>query len=217
MAESGITLRVRTLVVSVLLAGLVGAGTRGLLTASPVRRTRPEVGTAARLAATQRDGRGAVRAATIYVRAGQRIFELPASERAGALRGFAASSAADGYVAAQTRQLAELDGIAQRGQGPLTWHVAVLATRIDAFTAHRARVEIWRLGVLSIEGLTAPIAEFTTVTYELVWEAGAWRIWSEAQVPGPSPMPHPEALPSTPKEWRTRLDGFDRYPGDEPV
>jgi len=158
-----------------------------------------------------------VRAAVTYVRAGQRIFDLPASERDAALAELAATSAVDGYVAQQQRYLTELDGIAARGRGPLTWHVAVLATRLDAFTAHRARVEVWRLGVLAIEGLTAPIAEYTTVSYELVWEHGAWRIWSETQTPGPSPMGHPEATPSSPQEWRARLEGFDRYPGHEPL
>ena len=151
------------------------------------------------------------------MRAGQRIYDLPVDERAGALRALAAPSAADGYVAQQTRQLAELDGIAQRGQGPLTWDVAVLATRVDALTRHRARVEVWRLGVLSIAGLTAPLAEYTTVIYELVWEHGGWRIWSETQTPGPSPMPHPEATPSTPTQWQAALTGFRRYPGREPI
>lgn len=91
----------------------------------------------------------------------------------------------------------------------------MLATRLDAITRHRARVEIWRLGTLSIAGLSAPIGEFTTVAYELVWERGAWRIWSETQTPGPSPMAHPEATPSTPTQWRARLEGFVRYPSGE--
>jgi len=49
----------------------------------------------------------------------------------------------------------------------------------------------------------------------LVWERGGWRIWSETQTPGPSPMPHPEATPSTPEELQGALAGFVRYPGGE--
>lgn len=220
MRGDGVTVRARTLVLGVLVAGLTGAGARGLLVGQPpssVARSSPtteRVPTDPR-AGSERDAAGAVRAAATYVRSGQHIFDLPVDQRDAALRAFAARAAADGYVAQQARQLAELDGIAERGQGALTWQVAVLATRVDAITRHRARVELWRLGVLSIGGLTAPIAEFTTVSYELVWEAGAWRIWSETQTPGPSPMPHPEATPSTPTEWRARLDGFVRYPGRE--
>ena len=68
------------------------------------------------------------------MREGQRVFDLPPAGRTAALRSIAASAAADGFVADQAAQLAELDGAAQRGTGPLTWMVAVLATRMDAYT-----------------------------------------------------------------------------------
>lgn len=218
-----IALSARTLMLLLVAAGLVGAGARSLLAAAP-RSVTPRTRDAARvdrsvddLAAAARSTSGALDAATTYVRAGQQIFDLDPDERRSALRAMAADAAARGFVAQQRRQLAELDGIAARGEGPLTWDVAVLATRVDAHTRQRARVAIWRLGVLSIAGLTAPLAEYTTVTYELVWERGAWRIWSETQVPGPSPMPHPEATPSTPAEFDAALEGFVRYPaGPEP-
>jgi len=218
--HAGVFVRARTLVVGALVLALIGAGARSLLTpgpGSPSASPNPATNEEPRRATgrTGRDAPGAVRAAARYVRAGQRVFALAPDARDVALRRLAAHAAADGYVAQQAHQLAELDGIAARGQGPLTWHVGVLATRVDAITRQRARIEIWRLGTLSIEGLTAPIAEFATVSYELVWERGAWRIWSETQTPGPSPMPHPEATPSSPTEWRTRLEGFVRYPGRE--
>ena len=163
------------------------------------------------------DRAGALAAATSIVRDGQRIYDLAPEPREAALRTLAAAASADGYVAAQARQLAEFDGIARRGQGPLTWHVAVLATRLDAYTAARARVSIWRIGILSIAGLTAPLAEYTTVIYELVWERGDWRIWSETQTPGPTPMGHPEETPSSPADWDAALEGFTRYPGPDPL
>jgi hypothetical protein len=149
------------------------------------------------------------------VRLGQRIYDMAPDQRITALRAMASRSSADSYVATQTARLAELDGIARRGTGPLTWSVSVLATRVEAFTRTRARVSVWRVGVLSIEGLTAPLAEWTTVTYELVWERHAWRIWSESQTPGPTPMGHPEETPSTPAQMRAALDGFVRYPDGE--
>jgi len=222
MHPDGITLRLRTLLVGVLVAGVIGAGARSLMTGAPASPSNPTAPRSEPVRAgghrvSERSATGALHAATTYVRAGQRIFDLAPENRAAALRAMAAGAAADGYIAQQTRALAELDGIAQRGHGTLTWDVAVLATRIDAITRHRARVEVWRLGVLSIAGLTAPLAEYTTVTYDLVWEHAEWRIWSESQAPGPSPMPHPEATPSTPAEWRAALDGFVRYPGHDPL
>jgi hypothetical protein len=213
-----ITLRLRTLVLGALVAGLIGAGLRGLLLSPSTPPTSDTPAAApARRPGSAHSADGAVAAAATFVRAGQRIYDLPADDRPAALRALAAPSAADGYVAQQIRQLAELDGIAQRGQGPLTWDVAVLATRVDALTHRRARVEVWRLGVLSIGGLTAPLGEYTTVVYELLWEHDGWRIWSETQTPGPSPMPHPEATPSTPTQWQAALTGFRRYPGREPI
>jgi hypothetical protein len=215
--RDGITCRLRTLVFGALVAALIGAGVRGLLVGAP---SSTPAGVA-RVPATRHTGvrstGGALDAATSFVRDGQRVFDLPLEERGPALRELAATAAADGFVAQQMRYLAQLDGIAGRGRGALTWDVAVLATRVDAWTRHRARIEIWRLGVLSIEGLTAPLAEYTTVAYELVWERGAWRIWSETQTPGPSPMPLPESTPSSPQEWRAALTGFHRYPGGEPI
>jgi hypothetical protein len=93
----------------------------------------------------------------------------------------------------------------------------VLAWRLDAYTPDRSRVSVWRVGVLSVAGLTAPLAEWTTVVYELVWERGDWRIWSETQTPGPTPRGHPSESPSTPDQLRTALAGFTRYPGPDPL
>lgn len=215
-----VTLRLRTLVFAVAVALVVGLGISGLVR-TPAHPKR-ESGSAASsprpssTSARRRPSRAnAVTAATVYVRLGQHIFDLPPDQRAAALRAIASRSAAEGYVATQAAQLAELDGVAQRGSGPLTWNVSVLATRLDAFTPTRARVSVWRVGVLSIEGLTAPLSEWTIVTYELVWERHAWRIWSETQAPGPTPMGHPEETPSTPGQMRAALDGFVRYPDGE--
>ncbi|MEX1171829.1 MAG: hypothetical protein WEG56_04360 [Chloroflexota bacterium] len=221
-------LRPRTLVVSILVAALVGAAAHAL--ATPPLPPAPQ----ARVTAAETEVRprrdvagmpvdfahsraGAVAAAASYVRAGQHIYELDADGRDAALRTVAADDAEPGFLAAQASQLAQLDGVAARGTGPLTWHVSVLATRLDAYRATRARVSIWRVGVLAIDGLTAPLAEYTTVTYELVWEDGDWRIWSETQVPGPSPMGHPEAIPTSVAEWRASLTGFVRYPDADAV
>ena len=76
---------------------------------------------------------------------------------------------------------------------------------------------MWRVGVLSVDGLTNPLSEWTTVIYELVWERADWRIWSETQTAGPTPTVHPADSPSAPEQLSTDLAGFTRYPGPDPV
>ena len=46
--------------------------------------------------------------------------------------------------------------------------MGVLATRVEAFSTGRARVALWRVAVLSREGMTSPGEQWATVTYELV-------------------------------------------------
>lgn len=216
--------RVRTAGATVLVAVLLGAGARGLMTpapSAPRASATPGRGPGPRFdepipSGFARTRMGAVAAATTDIRQGQRIFDLPAAGRVTALRAMASRAAANAYVAEQSAQLAELDGVADRGSGPLTWDVAVLATRLDAYTPSRALVTVWRVGILSITGLTAPLAEWTTDAYELVWDAGDWRIWSETQTPGPTPLGHPTEQPSTPEQLRVALAGFTRYPGPDP-
>jgi hypothetical protein len=215
--------RVRTAAATVLAAALLGAGARGLVTparAAPRALGRPSTGPGPRVdgpipSGFARSRAGAVAAATTDIRQGQRIFEMPPAARRAALRALASPAAASAYVAEQSEQLGELDGIAARGTGPLTWDVAVLATRLDAYTPNRALVTVWRVGILSITGLTAPLAEWTTDAYELVWQTGDWRIFSETQTPGPTPLGHPSEQPSTPEQLRLALAGFTRYPGPD--
>ncbi len=221
---AAITVRPRVLAVALLVALLVGAGARGLVTGSSASLSPPRVDASRALHtdpygipdhfAPTRDG--AVAAAVSDVRQGQRLFDLATSAREPALQAMAASAAAPAYVAEQSQALAELDGIAARGQGTLTWDVTVLATRLDAYTPARALVSLWRVGVLAIGGLTAPLSEWATVRVELVWERGDWRIWSETEAPGPTPMLHPAETPSTPEQLRAALAGFARSPDATP-
>ncbi len=222
-----VAVRPRTLVVSIVAAGLLGAASRGLTSGPSVRAhlAAPAVsGPGPRFADANalpsgfaHSPAGALAAATTYVRQGQRLFDMDPDQRSAALQGVAARGATGAVVADETAHLVELDRVAARGQGRLIWDVSVLATRIDAYATPRARVSVWRLGVLSIDGLTAPIAEWTTVVYDLVWERADWQIWAETQNPGPTPMPHPDEKASTPDTLRTALAGFVRYPGADPL
>jgi len=61
---------------------------------------------------------------------------------------------------------------------------------VDAFSLDRARVRLWRVAVVSRGGMTNPGEQWATVTYDLVWEQGDWKIWSETDIPGPDPRSH---------------------------
>jgi hypothetical protein len=222
-----VTLRRRTLVLALAVTAITGMGARGLV-ATPQTRPGTTVVTAARPPGPRsttsglptgfaRNEPGAIAAATSYVRQGQHLFDLPTADRTAALQAIASLDGANGYVTQVTAELAELDGIEARGQGHLTWDVSVLATRVDAYNAQRARVSIWRVGVLSVTGLIAPLAEWTTVDDELVWERGDWKVWAETQTPGPTPAGQPDARPSTPTQLHTALAGYTRYPGLDPL
>jgi hypothetical protein len=221
-----VTLQARTLALSLVATAVTGMGARGLVasptpTPPPTRSATsapgPRSTTAGMPTGFARDQPGAIAAATTYVRQGQHLLDLPPSDRVPALQAITSHDGAAGYLAQVSAQLAELDGIQAHGQGHLTWDVSVLATRVDAYTAERARVSIWRVGVLSVIGLTAPIAEWTTVDDELVWEHGDWKVWAETQTPGPIPAGHPDERPSTPNQLHAELAGFTRYPGPDPL
>ena len=221
-----VTLQARTLALTLVATAVTGMGARGLVAsptpvAPPIRSAAsapgPRSTTAGMPTGFARNQPGAVAAATTYVRQGQRLLDLPATDRLSALQAITSRDGAAGYFAQVSAQLAELDGIDARGQGHLTWDVSVLATRVDAYSAERARISIWRVGVLSLTGLVAPIAEWTTVDDELVWERGDWKIWAETQTPGPTPAGHPDARPSTPGQLQAALAGFTRFPGPDPL
>ena len=88
----------------------------------------------------------------------------------------------------------------------------MIATRIDAFAPDRARVRLWRVAVLSRDGMTNPGEQWATVTYDLVWEDHDWKIWSESIVPGPAPSPTDAQL-ATPQELDASLSGFRPFAG----
>jgi hypothetical protein len=221
-----VTLQMRTLALTLVATAVTGMGARGLVasptpalppTRSAASAPGPRSTTAGMPTGFARTRPGAVAAATTFVRQGQRLLDLAATDRMPALQAITSRDGATGYLAQASAQLAELDGIEAHGQGRLTWDVSVLATRVDAYSAERARVSIWRVGVLSLTGLIAPIAEWTTVDDELVWERGDWKVWAETQVPGPTPAGHPDARPSTPGQLQAALAGFTRFPGPDPL
>jgi hypothetical protein len=154
---------------------------------------------------------GATAAATAYVLTGQRLLELTPTEVSGAIATMTASASTSGQVADAQRQLSELRAVLSDGRGPIRYAQAVLAVRMDAYAPERARVSVWSVGVLSRQGVAAPQAGWTTSTFELVWERGDWKTWSETITPGPAPALNAGAAPATSEELEQQLSGFESW------
>jgi hypothetical protein len=95
----------------------------------------------------------------------------------------------------------------------LTYRVAILATRTTSRSTDAARVEVWQVSVLTVP--QAPTRQdWSTLTYELVWEHDDWRVTAETVQPGPYPAAWPQVVPSSSSEFDARLTGFT--PGAQP-
>jgi hypothetical protein len=100
--------------------------------------------------------------------------------------------------------------------GPVWWLVRPLAWRVDRFVADEARVSVWVVTILSAAEVAAPQAEYGTVTMDLAWVDGDWRVDAVRDTPGPTPMTGPHDQPWDAVPFDEALDGFTRMDG-EPV
>jgi hypothetical protein len=162
---------------------------------------------------------GARAAAVGYVLTGQTLLALAPTEVPDAVRVFAASASADSQVSDAQEQLSQLRAVLADGSGPIRYVQAVMATRVDAYTRARARVSVWSVGVLARVGAAQPQAGWTISAFELVWERGDWKVWSETITPGPAPLLNGAVKPATNVEFDRSLNGFlpwQQSPGAAP-
>lgn len=219
MSTAGIALSRRALVSCALVMLVVGFATKALFfrdTAStkPAGRASSVVTEAPRLDASDvpvgfaRTQAGARDAAIAYVQMGDLVLSLDPSAAANVLRRVASRESSVQFVQTELDAFSQLRDALGRGSGPIRLRVGVIATRVDAFSQHRAEVRLWRVSVLSRDGMTNPGEQWATVTYDLVWEQGNWKIWSETDVPGPDPAASSSQL-ATPRELEAALVGFE--------
>ena len=80
----------------------------------------------------------------------------------------------------------ELGGV---GVSPaeLVWSEIPLTARIVSVDDHRAVVEVWAVLVVGVPGVGAPRQAWRTVTVQVAWERGDWRIDGWSTRPGPTP------------------------------
>jgi hypothetical protein len=155
---------------------------------------------------------GALAASVAYVQLGSVLLSTDTDSAADVLRRVSSHSAGSTFVDSELASFTQLRAALARGTGPARLRVGVIATRIDAYASDRARVSLWRVAVLSRNGMTNPGEQWATVTYDLAWEDRDWKIWSETVVAGPSPSPTGDQL-ATPQELDTSLAGFRLFAG----
>ena len=56
--------------------------------------------------------------------------------------------------------------------------------------------------------MAPPQAGWAISVFELVWERGDWKVWSETITPGPAPIPDASAAPATSEQLAGALTGF---------
>jgi hypothetical protein len=175
----------------------------------PAERAGIEVGFA-------RDETGVVAAAVSYATAPQRWLYFSDEEIRVAVveiaTPVAAPRLADEIVLDVSTARDQLDA----SPGPVWWLVRPLAWRVDRFVADEARVSVWVVTILSAAEVAAPQAEYGTVTMDLAWVDGDWRVDAVRDTPGPTPMTGPHDQPWDAVPFDEALDGFTRMDG-EPV
>jgi hypothetical protein len=134
------------------------------------------------------------------------VVGLPVEEAASAQAEVASDSARDALVAQTRQRLEQLYTAAP--QETLSYRVSVLAVSVTISGTDSAHTMVWRVGVLTTP--SAPgYAEWSTLTQDLVWEHGDWRVAGEQTQAGPTPTPDPNSPPTVGSELATQLVGFD--------
>lgn len=162
------------------------------------------------------DEPGAVAAAVAYATASQRWLYFTDEEIEAAVAEIATPVAAPRLAEEVVADVSMARDQLVESSGPIWWLVRPLAWRVDDFRDTEARVSVWTMTVLSAAGVAAPQSEFLTVTLDLSWVDGDWRVDGVRDAPGPTPITGPHDQPWDAEPFDDVLDGFTRMDG-EPV
>ena len=162
-----------------------------------------------------RDEQGAVAAGVAYAVAPQRWLYFTDDEISSALAEIATPIAAPRLtdeVVTDVRLAREQLGTSP---GRVWWLVRPLAWRVERYSPDEASVAVWTVTVLSAEGVAAPQTEWITVTVDLAWVDGDWRVDAVRDTPGPTPQTGPKDQPWDAGPFDESLAGFTRMDGEE--
>jgi len=79
-------------------------------------------------------------------------------------------------------------GTASVPPGDLVWSELPLTATVVLAGGDAARVEVWSVLVIGVVDVGAPRQAWRTVTIDLVWARGDWKIDGWSAAPGPTPL-----------------------------
>lgn len=157
---------------------------------------------------------GAVAAAIAYATASQRWLYFTDTEIEAAVTQIATPVAAPRLVEDVLTDVSMARDQLAKSEGPVWWIVRPLAWKVERFRESEARVSVWTVTVLSAAGVASPQSEFVTVTLDLSWLDGDWRVDGSADSAGPTPITGPQDQPWDAEPFDQALDGFTRVDGE---
>lgn len=160
------------------------------------------------------DEPGAVAAAVAYATASQRWLYFTDEEIEAAIAAIATPVAAPRLAEDVVADVSMAREQLAQSSGRIWWLVRPLAWRVDDYRDTEARVSVWTVTILSAAGIAAPQSEFLTVTLDLAWVDGDWRVDGVRDTPGPTPVTGPHDQPWDAEPFDRTLDGFTRMDGE---
>ena len=160
------------------------------------------------------DEPGAVAAAVAYATAAQRWLYFTDEEIEAAIAEIATPVAAPRLAEGVVADVSMARDQLAQSSGPVWWLVRPLAWRVDDYRDTEARVSVWTVTILSAASVAAPQSEFLTVTLDLAWVDGDWRVDGVRDTPGPTPITGPHDQPWDAEPFDRALDGFTRMDGE---
>lgn len=153
---------------------------------------------------------GAIAAAVSYATASQSWMYLSDEDAAAAVEAVVVPGVGDGLVERVVDGVRLLRDELQEASGTVWFVVAPLATRLDAFSSSHAVVRVWVVQVLAAEGIAVPQSGWQTLTLDLQWHGGDWRVADVAEAEGPTPQLEAGLRPWAADLLEETLSGFVR-------
>lgn len=157
---------------------------------------------------------GATAAAVAYATAPQRWLYFTDAQITAAVVEIATPAAAPRLTEEVVSDVSSARDQLGKSPGRVWWLVRPLAWRVDSYDPDEATVSVWTVTVLSAEEVAAPQCEWVTVTLELAWVDGDWRVDGVRDTPGPTPLTSPGDQPWDAGPFDQALTGFSRMDGE---
>ena len=161
-----------------------------------------------------KDKAGAAAAAVAYATAPQRWLYFTDAEIRAAVGEIATPVAAPRMIDDVLSDVTMAREQLGKSSGRIWWLVRPLAYQVEDKGTAQARVSVWVVTILAAEEVAAPQTEFITVTVDLAWVDGDWRVDSIRDMPGPTPLTGPHDQPWDAEPFDRSLDGFTRLDGE---